>query len=52
MDNAKTMWESLASKFRQQNSTACFIIVNNLLSAQKQADESLSTLIGRVDSSL
>ena len=26
--------------------------VNNLLSAQKQADESLSTLIGRVDTSL
>ena len=52
MDNAKVMWETLASKFQQQNSTARFIIVNNLLSAQKQADESLSTLIGRVDSSL
>ena len=52
MDNAKTMWETLGSKFQQQNSTARFIIVNNLLSAQKQADESLSTLIGRVDTSL
>ena len=52
MDNAKTMWETLGSKFQQQNSTARFIIVNNLLSAQTQADESLSTLIGRVDTSL
>ena len=52
MDSAKGMWDALAEKFEQQNSTARFITVNNLLSVQKQPDELLSSLIGRVDSYL
>ena len=52
MDSAKGMWDALAAKFEQQNSTARFITVNNLLSVQKQPDELLSSLIGRVDSYL
>lgn len=52
MGDSKKMWDELATKFQQQNATARFIILNDFLGIQKQADESLSTLIGRVDTAL
>ena len=46
MDNPKAMWDTLKKKFKQQNSTARFMVFSNLLTVQKQPDESLSALIG------
>lgn len=52
LDNAKLMWTTLKDKFSQQNATSRFIILNDFLNIQKQPEESLSALIGRVDASL
>ena len=52
LGDAKKMWEVLAERFQQQNATARFIILNDLLTVQKQPEDSLSTLIGKVDSAL
>lgn len=52
LDNAKLMWTTLKDKFSQQNATSRFIILNDFLNIQKQPEESLSALIGRVDTSL
>ena len=52
LGDAKKMWEVLATRFQQQNATARFIILNDLLTVQKQPEDSLSTLIGKVDSAL
>ena len=52
MDNSKAMWDTLKSKFEQKNATSRFLILSELLSVQKQPEDSLSTLIGKVDSAL
>ena len=52
LGDAKVMWKILKEKFEQTNSTACFIAVNDFLNIQKQPDESISVLIGRMDNAL
>ena len=52
MDDAKVMWETLESHLQQKNATARMLIVSELLFITKQPDESLSALIGRMDTCL
>ena len=52
LGDAKVMWKILKEKFEQTNSTIRFITVNDFLNIQKQPDESISVLIGRMDNAL
>ena len=52
MGDALKMWQILEKKFQQSNATSRFIILSGLLSIQKQPEDSLSTLIGKVDNAL